>query len=397
MLKIVRNDLIKMECEAIVNTANSEPVYSSGVDSAVYEAAGAEQLLEARRKIGRVEEGEVFVTDAYRLPFKKIIHAVSPLYIDGMSGEEDKLRACYTKSLHMAAALDIKSIAFPIIATGSFGYPIEQGMSIAIEEINSFLAERDMLVYLVVFDKNATDEGRKYKPNLESFIENHYVAERMAAEYGYRNIEASIPANIPEPMPMPMPVMARESSAVEAVSKKKSDNLFTRMLSAPGKSGARSQPYREANEDALEDKLELSRVEFDPNDDDSFYELEEKLNTRLKHIKDSFSDYLMYLIESRGMTPFEVYTNSVVTKKLFSKIKTNPEYHPSKEIALRLCVGARLNIDDSKDLLSRAGYTFSPCELYDLIFEFFIENEIFDIVEIAIQLEEHGLPSFIDV
>lgn len=397
MLKIVRNDLIKMECEAIVNTANSEPVYSSGVDSAVYEAAGAEQLLEARRKIGRVEEGEVFVTDAYRLPFKKIIHAVSPLYIDGRSGEEDKLRACYTKSLHMAATLDIKSIAFPIIATGSFGYPIEQGMSIAIEEINSFLAERDMLVYLVVFDKNATDEGRKYKPNLESFIENHYVAERMAAEYGYRNIEASIPANIPEPMPMPMPVMARESRAVEAVSKKKSDNLFTRMLSAPGKSGARSQPYREANEDALEDKLELSRVEFDPNDDDSFYELEEKLNTRLKHIKDSFSDYLMYLIESRGMTPFEVYTNSVVTKKLFSKIKTNPEYHPSKEIALRLCVGARLNIDDSKDLLSRAGYTFSPCELYDLIFEFFIENEIFDIVEIAIQLEEHGLPSFIDV
>ena len=186
--------------------------------------------------------------------------------------------------------------------------------------------------------KEGAGEGKKYIPELEAYIKSHYKkyakAEELFAE----------PIITPRPAPM----------------------------------------------------LYAEKVEFDPQNDDSFYELEDKLNARLKHIKDSFSDYLMYLIEVKGMTPAEVYNNSIVSKKLFSKIKTNPEYHPSKEVALRLCVGARLNIDDSKDLLSRAGYTFSPCELYDLIFEFFIENEIYDIVEIAIQLEEHGLESFID-
>jgi len=378
MLKIVRNDLVRMDCEAIVNTANSAPVYSSGVDTAVYEAAGAEQLLAARQKIGHVAEGEVFATDAYNLPYKKIIHAVSPRYIDGLSGEEDKLRACYSKSLAMADALGIKSIAFPLIATGSFGYPIAQGMNIAVEEINEFLENHDMLIYLVVFGSRATDEGKKYKPDLESFIENRYVDERISAEYGY---SSRLQKDICAPS---VPIEHRLfASSIE----------YTRQ-------NRREKGRIQEDLGQLEDDLPCleaeEKVVFNPNDDDSFYELEEKLNNRLKHIKDTFSEYLMYLIEARGMTAQEVYNNSIVTKKLFSKIKTNPSYHPSKEIALRLCVGAKLNIDDSKDLLARAGYTFSPCELYDMIFEFFIENEIFDIVEIAIQLEEHGLPSYLD-
>lgn len=410
MLKIVRNDLIRMECEAIVNTANSEPVYSSGVDTAVYEAAGAEQLLAERQKIGHVDEGEVFVTEAYKLPFKKIIHAVSPLYIDGASGEEEKLRSCYKKSLEKAAEIGIKSIAFPIIATGSFGYPIEQGMSIAIEEINEFLAEQDMLVYLVVFNDKATDEGRKYKPDLESFIENNYVDERLQEEYfGKASISADMLPPIPPAMPAPMPSAMPASMPVPMASSFRGVPREAICDESICDESICDESICEESicEEAICDEPDAvysagtavysAKVAFNPNNDDSFYELEEKLNNRLKHVKDSFSDYLMYLIESRGMTPLEVYNNSVISKKLFSKIKTNPDYHPSKEIALRLCIGARLNIDDSRDLLSRAGYTFSPCELYDLIFEFFIENEIYDIVEIAIQLEDHGLDSFIDI
>ena len=93
--KIVRNDLTQMQVDVIVNTANEEPTYGDGTDTAVYEAAGVDELLEARRKIGYLDEGQVAITPGFRLPAKYIIHAVSPFFFDGESGEEDKLRACY--------------------------------------------------------------------------------------------------------------------------------------------------------------------------------------------------------------------------------------------------------------------------------------------------------------
>ena len=137
--KIVRNDITKMKVDAIVNTANEEPVYSSGTDTAVYKAAGEELLLAEREKIGFMNEGEVAITPGFNLQAKYIIHAVSPCYIDGTCGEERILRQCYRRSLNLAYENKCKSIAFPLIATGSFGYPKEEGMSIAIEEIKAFL------------------------------------------------------------------------------------------------------------------------------------------------------------------------------------------------------------------------------------------------------------------
>ena len=101
--KIVRNDITKMRCDAIVNTANTKPIIGSGCDYAVYKAAGQRRLSEYREKnIGEVPEGDVFLTPGFRLPARYIIHAVSPLYIDGAHGEEEKLRVCYRKSLSLA-------------------------------------------------------------------------------------------------------------------------------------------------------------------------------------------------------------------------------------------------------------------------------------------------------
>lgn len=388
MLKIVRNDIVKMNCDAIVNTANSAPIYSSGVDCAIYETAGAEELLAERQKIGYVEEGEVFVTDAYKLPVKKIIHAVSPIYIDGNSGEEDRLRSCYRKSLELANALSLNSIAFPVISTGSFGYPLEEGMAIAIEEINSFLVDNDMLVYLVVFGENATRIGKSYSADLESFIEQRYVEAKEATEYGEFGRRNSVYSNMCPVNAMPRMAECDKARPVEEFCEKDCIvNNFDNEISDD-----ESDDFDIAEISAV--KAEPSFV-FDPDNDESFYELEKRLNNKISHLKDTFSEYLMYLIESRGMTPLEVYTRAIVNKKVFSKIKNNRDYHPSKTIAFQLCMGARLNIDDTKDLLARAGYTFSPCELVDVIFEFFIENEIYDMVELDVQMEEHGLPCFI--
>ena len=164
-----------MQVDAIVNTANQRPTYSSGTDTAVYKAAGEEELLMVRKKIGSMNEGEIAITPGFKLPAKYIIHAVSPRYIDGNSGEETKLRSCYKKSLALAAQYECKSIAFPLIATGSFGYPKEEGMRIALDEINAFLMKQDMLVYLVVFDTAATKLGLNLYPDLEAYIDQNYV------------------------------------------------------------------------------------------------------------------------------------------------------------------------------------------------------------------------------
>ena len=160
-LKIVRNDITKMNTEAIVNTANDQPTVGTGCDHAVYEAAGYDELFAYRKEhIGVVKEGEVFLTPGFRLPAKYIIHAVSPLYIDGKSGEEELLRSCYRKSLTLAAEKGIRSIAFPLISTGGFGFPKEEGMRVAVDEINAFLLTNEMLIYLVVFDEKATRMGK---------------------------------------------------------------------------------------------------------------------------------------------------------------------------------------------------------------------------------------------
>ena len=152
-----------METEAIVNTANQYVAVGHGCDIAIYEAAGYSQLFNYREKyIGEVPEGEVFITPGFNLPAKYIIHAVSPLYSGGSNEEEKKLRSCYRKSLELAEQHSIKSIAFPLIATGTFRYPKEKGMRIALDEINAFLLKSDMLIYLVVFDREGTELAKKF-------------------------------------------------------------------------------------------------------------------------------------------------------------------------------------------------------------------------------------------
>jgi hypothetical protein len=122
---------------------------------------------------------------------------------------------------------------------------------------------------------------------------------------------------------------------------------------------------------------------------------ERKLEERMRHRSDTFSEYLIYLIKVKNMENSEVWKRAIVDKKVFSKIKNNPNYHPKKITALCLCIGAKLNLDESKDLLARAGYALSPCDKTDIIFSYFIENEIYDMIELDIQLEEHGLPCII--
>ncbi len=350
--KIVRNDITKMNTQAIVNTANDQAVVGTGCDSAIYNAAGYDELLAYRRdKIGAVPEGKAFITPGFNLKAEYIIHAVSPMYINGDTSEEEKLRSCYKKSLKLALDYSIKSIAFPLISTGGFGYPKEEGLRIAVDEINAFLDSHDMEIYLVVFDDKTTALGEKIYPDLEEYIDQNYVDSKRSEEYGDEYDDG-----------FDFLGSAQEDSESDIVD---TDGGKIYAAAAP----AVSVPFGEEHESRLEE--------------------------RIKHLSDTFSQYLLYLIQDKNMENAEVYKRAIVDKKTFSKIKNNVNYHPQKLTALCLCVGAKLNLDESKDLLARAGYALSPCDMTDIIFSYFIENKIYDMIELDIQLEEHGLPCII--
>ncbi len=387
-LKIVRNDITKMRVDAIVNTANSFVEVGPGCDRAIYEAAGYEQLLAARREIGELEEGEAALTPGFLLPSKYIIHAVSPLFLGGNEGEEEKLRLCYRNSLRLALENQVRSIAFPLIATGSFGYPKEEGMRIAVDEINTFLLREVMDVYLVVFSDEATHLGEKIYPALESYIDRNYVGKRLDFEYGARPSKSSVRPGIgeilsrvlprekaAEAMPPVVPPMARPNSA-EAMPPMMSPMVADDFCC----------------DEADAEELECACIEAP----DDIEKLEDELRKRMEHVADTFQQYLFYLIEQKGLKNSDVYNRAIVDKKVFSKIKGNPNYHPSKRTAMCLCVGAMLNLDETRDLLARAGYAISPCAKEDIIFSFFIENEIYDMIELDIQLEEHGIAPIIE-
>ncbi len=378
--KIVRNDITKMNTEAIVNTANDNPTVGTGCDSAVYKAAGYDRLIEYRKdKIGFVPEGEAFITPGFDLKAKYIIHAVSPHYVNGKAGEEDKLRSCYRKSLELAKANGITSVAFPLISTGGFGYPKEEGMRIAVDEINAFLLKNDMQIYLVVFDEKATSLGGKLYPGLEEYIDRNYVEKKQDEEYDFKLYEID------------MPYMLSSAESVWEPLQDTQDTEDSKVYDSPG------EKRKSTKTQSIRERIPCAKVSSDQKtsyiDHPEIYE--DKLKERMRHRSDTFSEYLMYMIREKGLTNTDVYKNAIVDKKIFSKIKNNADYHPQKLTALCLCMGAKLNLDESKDLLARAGYALSPCDKTDIIFSFFIENEIYDMIELDIQLEEHGLPCII--
>ncbi|MBR3188696.1 MAG: macro domain-containing protein, partial [Lachnospiraceae bacterium] len=181
---IIRNDITRVKADAIVNTANPEPCYASGTDAAIYEAAGADELLDARKKIGKITPGEAAVTSAFRLPAKYIIHTVGPAWIDGDHGEYDILRSCYRKSLLLADQLGCESIAFPLIATGIYGFPKDKALDIALTVIREHLEESDLQVTLVVFGQESFQIASGLVEQVEEYIDENYAAEKSEEEYG---------------------------------------------------------------------------------------------------------------------------------------------------------------------------------------------------------------------
>lgn len=327
--EIIRNDITKMPVDIIVNAANTGLKMGGGVCGAIFAAAGADQLQAECDRIGGCAVGEAVITGGCRLPAKQIIHTVGPVWQGGNANEAKLLHNAYSNSLNLALKNNCKSIAFPLIASGIYGYPKDQALKIAVAAISEFLLEHEMMVYLVVFDKKAFAFSEKLFADIEKYIDDNYVDEHQVYE---RNIDF-------EP-DLPKYNRVRMDTPVETLRE--------------------SQPFMPAPAPPV--KRSLADV--------------------LGQLDDSFSEMLMRLIDEKGMTDVETYKKANIDRKLFSKIRSKKDYNPSKATAIAFAIALELNLDETHDLLGRAGYVLSHSNEFDLIIEYFINGENYNIYEI---------------
>ncbi len=364
--KIIRNNIINVSADAIVNTANPKPAYASGVDSAIYKAAGARKLLKERKKIGDIEPGCAVSTPAFKLSAKYIIHTVGPEWQGGDAGERETVKNCYVNSLNLAKELGCESIAFPLIATGVYGFPKDDALRIAINVFSEFLIDSDMEITLVVFDEKSFVLSDKIFAGVETYIDDNYVTQKVYEEYETEDETRTLLGDIPY-----RPGSRRFGSASRA--KESSQGSFPMYAS-------RSASMPESVPPQSNKAVHMSQ---------SNKAVHMSLDDKVAHIKDTWQESLFHLIDERGYTDIEVYKRANVDRKLFSKIRSNAAYQPKKVTALAFALALRLNLDETKDFLSRAGYALSPSSMFDLIVEYFIEQEVYDIYTINLALFKH--------
>ena len=340
--QIIRADITKVKADAIVNTANPAVAVGDGVDYAIYKAAGRDQLLEARREIGILEPGEVGITPAFNLDAKYIIHASGPWWEGGDQGEAEMLGQCYDKSLALALENGCESIAFPLLATGTYGFPKRLGIEIAISSFTKFLEEHEMEIFLVVFGDKAVKISGELIDEVSCFIDGDYVDAALEEEYSHDGV----------------PDYEEESPVVTGASFAGAGplNLFH---------AAKVCESKPAVEISLDDALKDMYT-------------------------DSFEKHLQQYINKKGLKNSEVYAAANISKQYFSKLLKG-QVKPSKEKVLALAVGLHLNLDETVDFLRLAGYALSPISQTDVIVEYFIRREEYNVMKIDIVLFDYGL------
>ena len=372
--QIIRADITKVKADAIVNSANPQPMIGGGCDSAIYRAAGSEQLLEERKKIGVIATGEAAVTPAFSLGAKYIIHTVGPVWNGGQSGEFLSLASSYRNSLKLAEELGCESIAFPLISSGVYGFPKDRALQVALDEFDTFLERSEMEITLVVFDRRAYELSGEHVLAVAQYIDDASV--KMAEESEYRSYQRRPSAAWPAPAAMrPEPEdMAEAPMYGMPASKSESEKASKRQRFK----GITKKPKAVAKED---------RISFD-----SEIVYNASLSDIIRQRDESFQQRLFRMIDERGLADSEVYKKANLDRKLFSKIRCNEDYSPKKRTALAFAIALELSLDETTDLLRSAGYALSESNVLDLVVRYCIENRIYNIIEINSLLFKYDQP-----
>ena len=322
-LEIVRNDITKMTVDAIVNAANESLLGGGGVDGAIHYAAGPELLAECKT-LGGCKTGKAKITGGYNLPAKYVIHTVGPIYEDGKHGEKALLESCYRESLALAKAHNCETVAFPLISSGVYGYPKDQALKVAINVISDFLCDHEMKVYIVIFDKAAYKISEKLFSDIAEYIDDNYVDEHT--DYRRERSRMNYPC---------------QSVMIGSAQSEHFDLCECKAMSA-----------------------------------------EDDLDAKLKDIDESFSQMLLRKIDEKGMTDAQVYKKANIDRKLFSKIRSDMHYKPSKPTAIAFAISLELTLDETEDMLKKAGFALSHSNKFDIIIEYFISRGNYNVFEI---------------
>ena len=380
-LTFLRADITTLSCDVVVNAANTKLLPGGGVCGAIFKAAGFLPLALACRKIGSCAVGSAVMTQGFKLKAKAIIHTVGPVYGKDPANQDRLLGDCYRNSLRLAAENGFESIAFPLISSGIYGYPKDKALNIATNAIKGFLqkSETDMQVFLVVYDKASFEISRTLYEDIRSYIDEREVRPPAASRMP-EDGAANIPFGAPAPDAFPVDAAPAPDDFPGGTGKHdytaKENPPHDEISHPQAKSFPRTKPLSDRQTNSSSEAVceQASMSLLDALRDRSLADL-------LDRKSETFSEMLLRLIDEKGMTDVEVYKRANIDRKLFSKIRKK-DYVPKKATVFALIIGLRLNMDEARDLLSRAGFAFSESLRFDIIIEYFIEHERYDIYEI---------------
>lgn len=334
-LQIIRQDITKMQVDAIVNTTNQEMIGYNGVDLAVHTAAGSE-LDKFCRELTPLGLGTAKITPAFNLPCKYIIHTSGPVWEGGDNGETELLVSCYNECLKLAKENNCETVAFPLISSGAYGYPKDKVLKIAISTISTFLFDNEMTVYLLVYDKKSYELSEKLFSGIESYIDDNY-----ARRYAGRFFNAAFSRE---------KRLSEEVDYSRAMSYECMSAPCTQEDYAPAPCTIGSTPKQ-----SLEDFIKLD---------------------------ESFALKLIKLIDAKGISDVQCYKKANVSKQTWHKLMTDKHYKPNKKTAISFAVALELSLDETQNLLSSVGFILSDSNLFDVIIKYCLENKIYDVFEI---------------
>lgn len=373
---IERNDLASVSADAIVVAANEDLHITGGVGEAVAQVAGFTNVQEACNAIGHCPTGSAVATPAFNFPARIIIHAVGPIWQGGTHNEVALLRSAYDAALSLAAENNASSIALPLLSAGIYGFPADISLSVAHNAIHDYLESHDAEIRLALFNRNALQAGLKVYDCIKEYIDDVYVGKHADTRQRTRSAEA-----------FNNTFFTAASAAYGALSASPSATMMPSL----------SSPHKEAEEETSE------HAAYDKNgtDDEALYAeaLAAKtlgqpscLSELLDSLDASFSTTLLALIDAKGMTDVQVYKRANMSRQLFSKIRSDTLYKPTKKTVLALAIALELDLDATEDLLRRAGYALSHSSKADVIVEYFIMNNQFDIFEVNAALYAFDQP-----
>ncbi|MFI3251989.1 MAG: macro domain-containing protein [bacterium] len=300
----VRENILKMKVDAIVNPTNPSLLTTGGLDKQIQDAEKVYFSNQAK-EYTNLKITDVIKFKAYNLECNYILNVIGPVYLDGSYNEEELLRQCYRNILNKVVKDNIDSIAIPILSSGAYGFPKDIAIQISKEEIESFLLDNDITVYVVVYDIESYKISLKYYNQIESYLNNDLNSTMFKGMF-FENME--------------------DCSLLDILSAK--------------------QP--------------------------------------------TFTSTLFNFIDSKNLDDVFVYKRANIDRKLFSKIRSNINYKPSKQTALAFCIALGLDLDETEELIGCAGFTLSDSLTHDKIVKFFIEEEIYDINELNNTLFSYG-------